>query len=377
MMLIKILVKYLLPTLFSVAITLPLLNGVLGVWEFERKDENRTFKDSVSINFNHLDALPGEINAYVNDNFSFRTPLLNLYHNTKFYGFKVSPHPDKTIVGNNNWFFAADKGMKLYQGKLNYSNQELEKFLVEWKRRKKYLNERNIKCYWIIAPIKHNVYPEYLPFYVRGASQSRTEQIKEYFQKDLPNLIIDPIDELVKAKEHQKVFYQFDNHWNYSAGYVVSKLLLSRIKSDFPDMNIADIPTYNWKDSIMKKGIHYQVLGVESLSEIDRFPIVLNERSTGAEGYGFPPVVDFPYPWEHERRYVNKKMKTGLKVVIIRDSFGRQLIPFIKEPFKETVFIFDSWQYKLNEPIIETVQPDAVIFIGLESGLEYIVADYE
>lgn len=365
--------KYHLIFLFLVTITLPVINYNNKIWKFERKDENRSFKNKLQINIKKLDKFPKEAEEYVNDNFSFRGPLLNLYHYFKFYYFKVSPHPDKTIIGLENWYFLAEKEKDIYEGKLSFSNEELNLFKQEWIARKKYLDSLNIKSYWIIAPFKHNIYSEFLPFNVGEHKVNRIDVLKKYLQDSLPELIIDPTEEFLLTKKNYKLYNQLDNHWNLTAGYVVSKILLSKIKTDFPNKKIMDVPTYQWKDSILHQGIHYNVLGIKDLYEVESFPIINKEFSVVAEKYNFPPVKDFPYPWDYERRYVNYTDTNGLKILFIMDSFGDRLIPFIKESFKESVFIFDAWQYNINKPIIETVKPDIVIFLCLETHIDNIL----
>lgn len=368
--------KYHLAFIFIAIIALPVFNDLTGVWKFERKDENRAFRDSVSININYLDIFPAEFEEYLNDNFSFRRPLLDFYHYCKFYYFKVSPHPNKTIIGLNGWFFNAEEEIALYEGKDDFSDQELKKFLKEWEYRKHYLDSTGIRFYWMIAPTKHNVYSENLPFNIyKSDKKKRVDQLKEVFQEEFPNLIIDPTPELIAAKKTEKVYYQLDNHWNQRAGYLMSDLILSIIKSDFPEANIGDIPTYEWRDSIIQKGIHYKVIGIEELSEIEKYPIIDKEFAVKAKKYGFKAPKYFPYKWNYERRFINHNMDSGLRILVIRDSFGDKLIPFLKEPFKESVFIFDAWHYHLNKPIIEKVKPDVVVFISLETHIENIIAN--
>jgi len=371
-------IKYNLLILFLLILLLPALNSISGAWKFERKDENRTYKDSLSLDFGRLDAFPPEAEEYINDNFSFRSPILNLYHFIKYYYFKVSPHPERTIIGSDGFFFLAKKEKKIFEGKLNFTEDQLLAFKKEWEERKNFLDSLHIKYYWVIAPFKHNIYSEHLPFNVsRQNKQKRVDQLKEFLKEPFPSLILDPSATLIKAKDTTKLFYTLDNHWNLSSGFITSQLLLAQIRTDFPNKNIPNIAPFVWKDSTLQQGIHYTVIGIESISEVDRFPVFLREEAEKAQKYGFPVIENFPYPWDYEQRYVNKTIKNGLKVLFIRDSFAGQMIPFLKESFAESVFIFDSWRYQLNKPIIEAVNPDAVVFIGLETHLESVIKEYE
>lgn len=365
--------KYPLIIVFIVIISLPSINSSIGIWNFERKDENRAFTDSLEFNFANIQEFPGYFEDYLNDNFSFRRPLLDLFHNLKFTTFKVSPHPERTIIGHDGWFFMAGKEKDIYEGRMKLTDNDLEKYMYEWEFRAKYLDSLGIKYYWLIGPMKHYVYSEYLPFNVYRNSYKRVEKLKNYLDWSFPGLIVDPLPMLLEAKNKHKLYYKLDNHWNYYAGYLVSELLLSNIKKDFPDKDISDIRNYEWTDSIFQRGIHYRVLCVEDLVEEDRYPIKEKEKAVLAKKYGFPPKKGFAYAYKYERRFINKDTSSDLTILIIRDSFGDQIEPFIKESFHESVFIFDSWSYKLNKEIIAVVKPDIVVFISYEVHIESFI----
>jgi hypothetical protein len=370
---VKIILKYQLVVLFAGLLFLPILNSQLEIWQFERRDENRNFSDTLNFNIANLDEFPGESEVYLNDNFSFRTPLLDIYHHIKFSYFQVSPHPEKTIVGDDGWFFMSGKEKEIYEGALDFSEQQLRSFTHEWQRRKRYLDSLDIEMYWVIAPFKHNVYPELLPFSVHRSEPRRVDILKHHFADYLPNLIIDPVPAMMAAKDSTKFFYKMDNHWNFRAGFLATELLFSSMKKDFPAIEIP-VADCEWQDTTVSKGIHYRVIGVDRLSEIRQLARVRNPKATEIDKYGFPGIPGFAYPWEYERRYTNTTLESGLTVLFIRDSFCEQMIPFLKEAFSESVFIFDSWQYNLDREILEKVKPDAVVFIGLETHLEAIIA---
>jgi alginate O-acetyltransferase complex protein AlgJ len=70
----------------------------------------------------------------------------------------------------------------------------------------------------------------------------------------------------------------------------------------------------------------------------------------------------FAYTWEYENVREIKNSKQP-RLLIISDSFGAALFPFLSENFSRTVKIFDAWQYKLNEDIVNSEKPDAVVLV--------------
>lgn len=345
--------------------------------EFDRKNENRVFTDSLTISIERLDAFPKECEAYLSDNFSFRSPLISIYQQVK-YAMNSSPYPDKVILGKDGWLFNAGKEVEIYRGVLDFSDSELNAFKAEWANRKRYFDSTGIAFYWIICPVKHNVYPEKLPFSVRPSSKGRrTTQLIQYLDNGENSFIIDPTDMLQKEKERHKVFYQHDNHWNYRAGYLATEMLLERIRADFPNKIIPSADVV-WYDSTLKDfGYQREVIGIDQLHEVTSFHRYRTERSFKTKNHGFTPPPTFPYPWEYERVFKSNENKNGLTVLIIRDSFGQLMMPFLKESFQETSFLFDDWEYDLNREIIEKVKPDIVIYQSVETHLEGVVGKKE
>jgi len=366
--------KYQLLIVFILLIILPLANSFFGFYKTERKSENRSFKDSIEFNFKEIDNFPEEFEEYVKDNFSFRTPLLNIYHNISFHLFKVSPYPDKTIIGSDDWYFVAGRDVEVFEGKRDFSETELYDLTKEWGRRIGYADSLGIKIYWLICPLKHEIYSEHLPMNIyKGKKITRSQIVQKHLEKDFPRLIINPINQLKKHKSQHKLFYKLDNHWNLKAAEITSKIVVKHIRKDFPENEIYEIPNYKWKDSIFQKGIHYKVLGIDNLQEIDAFPIIDNERAKAIWHYGFAAPKGFPYPWNYEKRYKMEDKGKALRILVIRDSFGASLIPFLKESFYESVFIFDAWKYQLDKEIIETVKPDILLYASHTKFIEAFI----
>ena len=375
MRLLKKIANYFLPVCFAMLLTLPFLNDRLEIFEFKRKNENRVFRDSLNINLKKLDNFPKEANQYVNDNFSFRSPLLDVFHNLKVKGFKISPHLDKTILGKDGWCFMTRKELEIFQGKHLYSLAELNAFKTEWHSRKQFLDSLGIKSYWMVAPLKHYVYPEKLPLGIKEHETRRVEQLKRHLNTSFPNLVIDLLPVLKEAKgaTEQLLYYKLDHHWTAFAGMKVVEKLASVLKADFPNKTVPNSPQVNWVQEIKFEGFHYDVLGLDSLAERTIIPELIASKAKKAKLYGFKSPEGFAFHWAYEKRYQVKELENGIRVLIIRDSFGKNVLPFAKELFKESLFIFDAWKYGLNEEIILETKPDAVIFLTLEAYIDNLI----
>lgn len=370
----KKILTYIYPVLFIGVLVLPLANSVFKFKEFERTNENRQFRDSIDFNIQNLDPLPSQINEFFNDNFSFRTPLLEAYHWNKYYTFHISPHPEKTIIGQDGWFYMAQEELKIYEGKKEFNSEQLQRFDQLWDQRKAFLDSLNITSYWVIGPMKHYVYPEYLPFnVVKKKGKSRVEILTERINKKHPDFIINLLPELKSKKDSSNLYFKLDNHWNRQAGFYVANIILNKINQTYPNIQPALKSDYIWADSLYYSGFHRDVVGIKSLQERDYFPTPKNEKAKPSSKYNFPVTEGFGYPGEFEKVYRDTNNTSHLKLLVIRDSFADLVLPFLKEPFQESVFIFDGWNYGLNKEIIKTIQPDIVIFLGLETHLEHYI----
>jgi hypothetical protein len=83
---------------------------------------------------------------------------------------------------------------------------------------------------------------------------------------------------------------------------------------------------------------------------------------------GYPVIEFFPYPNEYEK--VKEIAGSTLpKILVISDSYGGNIFPYLAEGFGKSVRIFDAWRYQLNEDIVNNEKPDIVLVIALEANL--------
>jgi hypothetical protein len=367
--------KYYFSVAFLAILSLPIINDCLGLVKFKRTDENRLFHDKLEIDIAKLDKFPENFDTYFNDNFTFRTPLLKIFHKIKFKVFHVSSNQEDVLIGKDGWYFLGGIEKEIFEGRKNFTEEELELFNKLWTERINYLTSKKIKTYWLICPTKHAVYTDKLPSNVIiNNGLSRTQLLKTKIDQQFPNLILDPTSFLINQRKRYKLYFQLDNHWNQRAGNLVSRYILNNLKKDFPLLNPSYLDDYLWKDTIKQDGIHYAALGINELAEKIEIATAKHSFTHEIKRYGFKPPKDFVYQWDYEKRF-NNEANGKYRILVIRDSFGDDIIPFLKEAFRESVFIFDNWKYGMDKEIIDKIKPDIVLYISLETHIENFISN--
>ena len=220
----------------------------------------------------------------------------------------------------------------------------------------------------MIVPTKYTVYPEYLPNYIDKLSPTNsTDLVKEALLKSGIDLI-DLRDSLIHLKSENFLYYKTDNHWNKLGSFFASKIILDKIKQDYPNLPTLQLEDYKIKKEIISGKNTARLIKMEDQFEDTNYILDQKTPSPAKEAYkyGYPVPPKFPYPWEYEMVYETDNDSLP-KLLLIRDSFGGSIIPYLNQSFSKSVFIFDNWNFTSNEHIIENEQPDIVVYLVLES----------
>lgn len=335
-------------------------------------DENKKKNEKPIFNINYLDNYPKQYEAYLSDNFSLRGLFLKYIGDINTNLWKKSPKPDKLIIGKEKWLFNVDKELNFYLGKTYFTDEELQIILDEFLYRKETLHNMGIEMHMVINPTKYSVFPEYLPAYMNGsASKNIADQLIEYFRENSSIEIIYPKDTLLSLKNEAELYYKGDNHWNgigayYAAEYIAHKIYSCSIVN-LP-LESFDIDTvYNWKGNLA-----HMTANANNFAE-NRYDLKL--KLNDAEEFNrntFKPIEGFVYAWDYQKSYRSRNDSLP-DALIIRDSFGNALIPYMKNTFYHSTFIFDAWHYGFNLDIIRKENPDVVVYMVLESLLPNII----
>lgn len=165
-------------------------------------------------------------------------------------------------------------------------------------------------------------------------------------------------------------YFKLDNHWNERGAFYGSNLILETMHADFPLITPDLKADFDIVKTVINNGNLSQMFGFEIALEDTMITMKPQAgfKARVAPNFSYPIVKGFPYPKEFETTFVMQD-STLPRLLLIGDSFGYTIMPFLAEHFSHSVRIFDCWQYKLNENIVQNERADAVVLMVLESNL--------
>lgn len=341
---------------FVLLIFLPSINQLFGFYE-NKSNEQRTLISRPEFNRNTALDFPKLYEAYFNDNFGFKSQLIEWNGKIRYHLFRSSIIPQKAAIGKEQWLYLNGYFYEITQdiSRTNlYSSKELKDKVMEWEERKRSLESDSIGYYKAIWPDKHYIYPEYMPFnmtFLLKDTLSRTDQTIAFLkQQNSPVEIIDVRARLMEEKKHTQVYFKYDSHWNSYGAFIGYTALLSRISENYPAVKPHSTGDYAITWETKQSGDLANMLGIETKEPHPVFRLK-QDSSEIAE----LPVNDFP---ASTLIYENKKASSNLSILIYRDSYTTALIPFLQPHFKKIVLL---WNVAYSKEMVERVKPDIVV----------------
>ncbi len=354
---------------FVVLISLPLAGLVLGLDRAFVLEENRNLvaRPELKLDRAALGSLPGRFEAYFNDHFGFRKRLIYWLAVAKVQGLGVTSTPGVTL-GSNGWLYlASDAAVLSYRAARPFTPAELEAYRQTLEARRDWLAARGIPYLMVILPNKDTIYPEFMPAaYNKVNPRSRLDQLMGYM-KDHSNVsILDLREDLLRAKQVERVYDVTDSHWNARGGYLGYERIMQALKRWFP--LAAAVPRSELRAVVVHGpgGDLARMLGIADRMPEERMTLV--PRDGWHFRYSddrFPLAARTAYP---ELTLATERTDAKLpRAVLFRDSFAAQLIPFLAEHFQRLLCI---WDKDFDRAIIEHERPGVVIQEVVERALE-------
>jgi len=345
-------IKIIFITLFLLIILIPLI--FIDTKSNISLMENRTLATFPRIyNIRDIINTPKAIDNYIDDRFGFKNKFLSLANKLITPSNTINGN---VVIGKNDWLFYSNENdgnnITDFFKKNLLDNGEIERIVNYINDINNWCNNNDIYFILLIAPNKHNIYPEFYP-YKRPKGITRTEQIMNIIPDSLMNNIIYPVDELLNKKTKDlPLYYETDTHWNMAGAYVAYEIIKNNIKNIFSELNFPDI-SYITDISFDFSGDIVLMSGFDSYG-----------KRTIPNIY---PVNGWRYYYEYEKNeehngIVTRNNDISLPTAIVfRDSFFVQLEPFISTLFSTVEYNWRQLSENDKQYIIEN-RPNVIIF---------------
>ena len=355
--------------IFAALLSLPALDYFTGVDVTRPPDENRLPAPKPQLKDWNLRALQNWFAGaedYFNDHFGFRKRLIRWCQQWKSRLYRdESGH--KVLVGPHGWLFSGELEMiDHYLGLARFTPAQLRAWQTLLEKRRDWLAARGIKYVFIVAPDKHDIYPEELPLWLQNAApagrETKLDQFLEYMKTHSTVSVLDLRPPLLAAKGTASTYLQIDTHWNLFGAFVAARQVIQALAAQIPGLPPLRLEDFTYTNVPARDGDLSRLLG-RPMAEKNFFVFKPKPGVTTPE---IRLATNLVSAWNPHAPNAISENAAPLTVdaVVFHDSFGMSWREFFGHCFKRAVF--EAERREFNPRVIEENRPQVVISEFLE-----------
>lgn len=342
--------EWLLILFFLTAIWLPRLDMVFHLFPPVDTHENRRAAVAPTPSLHGLPAYTKEYGRYFTDNFGLRGALVRADAAIRLKILHSSP-VSRLIFGKEAWIFynsdVVPDGITIrdFKGLAAYSTDELAAIRDNLDQCSRWCRARHIACFFVVAPNKETIYPEYLPSAIRKiGDQTRYDQVVETVESDSTVRLIDLRRTLWQAKTRcpYPLYSRGGTHWNQYGAFYAYRSIAAEIARIDPRLRP---------------------------HELDDYDIVMDPESSEDHWLGLKENTAFRFSLKEQGAGPPANGRIG-KVVVFYDSFWDLLAPFFKPHFDAVVQEPVGQDRDVVRASLERERPEVVIFEVVERSAD-------
>lgn len=307
--------------------------------------------------WDELATFPARFEAYFDDAFRFRTALVRAHNMVKLFLLKTSPS-EEFLVGEDGWLFCTvNETMEQHRGLLPLSEPELDDMLLSIRRRAEWLESLGSTYTVLIAPDKSSIYADHLPAWLREPPLGPVpldQLVGRALERREPSLV-DVRGTLLGRRSDDLLYYPYGSHWNPLGAYHAYRALFERLAQT--DSRLAPLsldrfdvtPILDVADSWGLR-THLEDVLIQPSFRLD----LVDDLAVRSGPRGWKPNLQ--HVWEHP----DSTLPTA---IVFADSFGDNILPFIRLHFSRTLQIRG---YSFDTDVVRVFRPDHVIQVVVE-----------
>ena len=322
---------------FPVAIFTPLALSILAPAAEVSEAERRRLAAAPTAGFWQINKFPAQFEAWFNDHFGLRAPLIRLYNYLNVAGLGLGSTKG-VVIGKQGWLFqGGDPHVREMRNAWPYQESELRRWATVLQAKQDWLAQRGIAYYFVVAPNKERIYPEYLPdSIVMVSDTSRAQQLVDHLRTHTTVNVVDLRPVLEQAKPLQQHF-----------------------KSHLPDLKILALERSDFHVVTQPGGDLAQNLDLaDVLPERNITPREPITRCARNPSLGPNPDHDTLF----ENEFATLCGDAPYRALMFRDSFSLAMMPYLSESFGY-IYYFPHSPASMKGIRVMTAQhrPDIVI----------------
>ena len=307
---------------FFLVMLFPLWGHLFPQPEVESLEENRAMTEwSFS---GTLKNRIGTLEDYLNDHLAFRQSAISAVLRANL-ALGESPH-ELVASGLDGWLFYMTGTEDLRNGGI-IEEDTLRELYDTQQAVSETFAAAGADYRILLAPDKSTVYPRYLPLSSRmGSGPSSVDQMLTAPGPEYSVRFIDVRPALIRAAEGESPqYYKTDSHWNTNGALTACRALIDDLLPEHP--------------SIRRLTEADLIYGEETFS--GDLAAMIGQKGIMTDRYTGVSVRDTSFRKDPDRSdgtftvMVNDALPDAPRLLLIHDSFGNALVPFLRECFSE------------------------------------------
>lgn len=285
----------------------------------------------------------------------------------------ISIDPDNAVVGRSGWAFLGDA----YRSSISAVREPATRAqrreaatigdgVIAWRD---WLAARGAPRFWVlVAPDKDDVYPDYLPGWVRPAAGNAQDVVRAAMD---PQVLIDggAVLRAERSKQTQLLFKVTDTHWSNLGAWLATKSFFERAASSDASLRLPrDVvvgPSEPSPGGDLARFLYLGDILADEAQQVSLAGIQAPEtQRTEYDAPGAVPVAGQQPPFLFRTAgALNER-----RVLWLRDSFGAAMAPYMHAAFSDVLEFHSINQPKAIAALVEQFEPELVLVTVVDRG---------
>ena len=277
-----------------------------------------------------------QFESWLNDRIPYRAELLAASNMLKSE--LLHAPSSNVIVGKDGWLFYETESAD-YMDTNAMTDDQIKAAAVTLSLIEEAIEDKGGHFLFVPMPNKASVYGEYMPSCYKQAAENNlsrlTEALKAY------HVSFADMKELLTKYKDEGLYHRRDSHWNYKGALLGYYTIVNMLKGEYKDYSSASVTeAKDWRadlDKLLYPAGGYMDYQYYYDIDYDKFMFVspAGVRDTDEQLLNFMSDKE---QGDDFFRTKNREIKDGSSLYMVRDSFGRALLPFMIDNYEDAAF---------------------------------------